>query len=127
MPAAAVEPISAYLPIAILLVLAAGMALFLSFASALVGPHNPTQAKQDPFECGSLPARGSAQDRFGVKFYVVALLFIVFDVEAVFLYPWAVLFKELAWPGLISMAVFVSTVIVGLIYVWKKGALDWEH
>jgi NADH-quinone oxidoreductase subunit A len=122
-----VPEINAYLPIAVLLILGAGMALALSFASALVGPHNPTRAKQEPFECGSLPARGSAQDRFGVKFYVVALLFIVFDVEAVFLYPWAVLLRELAWPGLISMAVFVATVVLGLIYVWKKGALDWEH
>lgn len=123
----AVDPITAYLPIAILFVLAAGMALALSFASTLVGPHNATPAKQDPFECGSMPSRGSSRDRFGVKFYVVALLFIVFDVEAVFLYPWAVLFKELGWPGFISMGVFVSTVLLGLVYVWKKGALDWEH
>ncbi|HUB06581.1 MAG TPA: NADH-quinone oxidoreductase subunit A [Myxococcales bacterium] len=127
MPAAATSPLTAYLPIAILFVIAGALALLLSYASALVGPHQPTPAKLDPFECGSLPARGSSRDRFGVKFYVVALLFIVFDVEAVFLYPWAVLFKELAWPGLVSMAVFVATVLLGLVYVWKKGALDWEH
>ena len=119
-------PLTEYLPIAILFALAAGMALTLSFISAVVGPHRPSAAKSDPFECGSLPARGSSRDRFGVKFYVVALLFIVFDVEAVFLYPWAVLFKQLAWPGLISMAVFVSTVVLGLVYVWKKGVIDWN-
>ncbi|MHB8416930.1 MAG: NADH-quinone oxidoreductase subunit A [Myxococcales bacterium] len=126
MPPAPTSHLVAYLPIALLFVLAAAMALGLSFASALVGPHRPTEAKRDPFECGSLPSRGSSRERFGVKFYVVALLFIVFDVEAVFLYPWAVLFRDLAWPGLISMAIFVFTVVLGLAYVWKKGALDWE-
>ena len=126
MPSPIASPLASYLPIALILVLGAGMALVLSFASALAGPRRAHGVHDDPFECGS-PAIGSARDRFGIKFYVVALLFIVFDVEGVFLYPWAVLFRELSWPGLATMGVFVATVAVGLLYVWKKGALDWEH
>jgi NADH-quinone oxidoreductase subunit A len=84
-----------------------------------------TAVKAAAFECGS-ESSGTARERFGVKFYMVALLIIVFDVEAVFVYPWAVLFRELAWPGLITMCVFVFTLAMGLIYVWKKGALEWE-
>jgi NADH-quinone oxidoreductase subunit A len=87
--------------------------------------------KETPFECGSLPV-GSAHDRFGVKFYVVAILFIVFDIEAVFVYPWAVLllpdqqgYAGLGWPGYVSMGIFVATLVAGLLYVWKKGVLDW--
>ncbi len=123
MPAA---PLAPYVPLGIVIALAAGMAIVLSFVSALVGPRRPSKIKAESFECGSEPI-GSARERFGVKFYVVALLFIAFDVEAVFLYPWAVLFRELGWPGFVSMGVFVSTVVLGLVYVWKKGALDWEH
>jgi NADH-quinone oxidoreductase subunit A len=78
------------------------------------------------FECGSVPV-GSARDHFGVKFYVVALLFIVFDIEAVFLFPWAVLFTELGWAGYVEMLIFVATLVVGLAYVWKKGVLDWNE
>ena len=81
--------------------------------------------KEQPFECGS-ESTGSARERFAVKFYVVALLFIVFDVEAVFLYPWAVNFKSLGWFGYAEMMVFAATLVVGLIYIWKKGALNWE-
>ncbi len=77
------------------------------------------------FEAGS-ESSGLARQRFAVKFYVVALLFIVFDVEAVFLYPWAVNFQALGWFGYVEMLVFAATLVVGLIYVWKKGALDWE-
>jgi NADH-quinone oxidoreductase subunit A len=120
------SPLTPYLPIAILMLLASVLALVLSFASALLGPSKPSLVKDQPFECGSLSS-GSAYQQFGVKFYVVALLFIVFDVEAVFLYPWAVLFKELGWSGYTAMGVFVFTVAMGLVYVWKKGALDWEQ
>jgi NADH-quinone oxidoreductase subunit A len=120
------SPLTPYLPIAILMLLASGLAVVLSFASSFLGPSRPSLVKDQPFECGSLSS-GSAYQQFGVKFYVVALLFIVFDVEAVFLYPWAVLFQELGWPGYASMGVFVSTVALGLVYVWKKGALDWEQ
>jgi len=86
----------------------------------------PWIRKSTVFEAGSEPSPGSARQRFAVKFYVVALLFIVFDVETVFLYPWAVNFKALGWFGYVEMLVFAITLVIGLAYVWKKGALDWE-
>jgi len=82
--------------------------------------------ERDTSSFGSEPSPGSARQRFAVKFYVVALLFIVFDVETVFLYPWAVNFKVLGWFGYVEMFVFAVTLVIGLAYVWKKGALDWE-
>ena len=77
------------------------------------------------FECGNI-ARTQFKQRVSVKFYIVALLFIIFDMETVFLFPWAVIFRELGWVGFWSMVTFVSILSVGLLYVWKKGALDWE-
>jgi NADH-quinone oxidoreductase subunit A len=130
-------PLQTYFPIGIVLVLAIGMgALMLALANVL-GPRRPSTVKATPFECGSLPV-GSARERFGVKFYVVALLFIVFDIEAIFLYPWAVLLLEdpscagagcwrgLGWAGYVEMGIFVFTLVAGLAYVWKKGVLDWN-
>src|SRR5580704_15873563 len=92
------SPLAPYLPIVIVLLLAGGLAVFLSVFSSFVGPKRPSAVKSENFECGSV-AEGSAHQRFAVKFYVVALLFIVFDVEAVFLYPWAVNFQSLGWFG----------------------------
>lgn len=119
-----------YFPIGVVFLVAAGVAgLMLTLANVL-GPRRPSLVKASPFECGSEPV-GSARERFGVRFYVVALLFIVFDIEAIFLYPWAVLllpsdgYAGLGWPGFISMGIFVATLIAGLVYVWKKGVLDW--
>ena len=114
-----------YIPIAVLFALAGLLGVVLSFVSAFLGPKKPNWEKEQNFECGS-PVIGNARERFGVKFYVVALLFIVFDVEAVFLYPWAVLFRELGWNGFLTMAIFVFTLALGLVYVWKKGALNWD-
>ena len=119
------EHLPNWFPVLVVIVVAVVMVLALSFLSWLLGPKRMTAVKATAFECGS-ESSGTARERFGVKFYVIALLFIVFDVEAVFLYPWAVLFKELAWPGLITMSVFVFTLVMGLVYVWKKGALEWE-
>jgi NADH-quinone oxidoreductase subunit A len=119
------EHLPNWFPILLIFLIALGMVLLLTFVSWYLGPKRPSAIKATAFECGS-ESSGTARDRFGVKFYVVALLFIVFDVEAVFVYPWAVLFKELAWPGLIMMSVFVFTLVIGLVYVWKKGALEWE-
>lgn len=119
------EHLPSWFPILVVLVVAAVMVAALTWLSWLLGPKRMTAIKATAFECGS-ESSGTARDRFGVKFYVVALLFIVFDVEAVFVYPWAVLLHELAWPGLISMGVFVFTLVLGLVYVWKKGALQWE-
>ena len=101
------------------------------FLSNVLGPRRPSQVKETPFECGSVPV-GSAHERFGLKFYVVAILFIVFDVEAIFVYPWAVLLLPdaqgnagLGWPGYVTMGIFVATLLAGLVYLWKKGVLDW--
>ncbi len=119
------DPLAPYLPLLALLLLAGGMAVGLSFLASVLGPKLPNPLKEATFEAGS-ESSGHARGRFTVKFYVVALLFIVFDVEAVFLYPWAVNFRELGWFGYAEMAVFAATLLVGLAYVWKKGALDWE-
>ena len=109
-----------------MLLLAGGLGAVVSVMSAILGPKRPSAIKSTVFEAGSEPSPGTARQRFAVKFYVVALLFIVFDVETVFLYPWAVNFKALGWFGYVEMLVFAFTLVIGLAYVWKKGALDWE-
>jgi NADH-quinone oxidoreductase subunit A len=119
------DPLDPYLPLAIALLLAGFMAAAIVGGAAMLGPKLPSAVKSDTFECGS-ETIGNARGRFAVKFYVVALLFIVFDVEAVFLYPWAVNFQGLGWFGYVEMLVFAATLVVGLVYVWKKGALNWE-
>lgn len=118
-------PLQTYFPIGVVLLVAVGQAFLLLTLANTLGPRRPSLVKSAPFECGSEPV-GSARERFGVKFYVVALLFIVFDIEAIFLYPWAVLFTELGWAGYVEMALFIFTVVIGLAYVWKKGVLDWN-
>jgi len=115
--------LSNWFPILILFALAVVMVLVLTFLSWYLGPKRLTAIKAAPFECGS-ESSGPARDRFGVKFYMLALLFIVFDVEAVFLYPWAVLFQDLGWTGFVVMAVFLLPVVIGLVYEWKKGAME---
>ena len=115
-----------YLPLLVVLVVAAALGWLVSIASGLLGPKRPSEIKSTVFEAGSEPSPGTAHQRFAVKFYVVALLFIVFDVETVFLYPWAVNFKQLGWFGYAEMLVFALTLVIGLAYVWKKGALEWE-
>jgi NADH-quinone oxidoreductase subunit A len=115
-----------YLPLLVVIVVAVGLGGLVSVMSAILGPKRPSAIKSTIFEAGSEPSPGSARQRFAVKFYVIALLFIVFDVETVFLYPWAVNFKSLGWFGYAEMAVFAFTLVIGLAYVWKKGALDWE-
>ena len=115
-----------YLPLLVVILVAVGLGGLVSVMSAILGPKRPSAIKSTIFEAGSEPSPGSARQRFAVKFYVVALLFIVFDVETVFLYPWAVNFKALGWFGYVEMFVFAVTLVIGLAYVWKKGALDWE-
>lgn len=119
------HPLTQYLPIAVVFGLAGVMAFAIPFVAGILGPKSKTIMKGEAFEGGNAPM-GSARQRFAVKFYVVALLFIVFDIEAVFLYPWAVNFQALGWFGYVTMLVFAATLIVGLVYIWKKGALDWE-
>jgi NADH-quinone oxidoreductase subunit A len=116
-----------YLPIVILGVLALGFAVLSLAASSVLRPNKPTPAKLAPYECGIEPERLPQGERFSVKFYVVAMLFIIFDVEIIFLFPWAVGFRQLGLFGLVEMAVFIGLVFVAYVYVWKKGGLDWER
>jgi NADH-quinone oxidoreductase subunit A len=99
-------------------------------ANALLGPKpNPAAApavKNQPFECGSVPLQTNNARRVSVKYYLIALLFVMFDLEAVLLYPWAVLMRELGLFGLIELLVFLLSLVVGLVYAWKKGALEWQ-
>jgi len=114
-----------YLPLLLHFAIAFGVAGAIVVLSYFVGQHKPTRAKVSPYECGVQPI-GDARSRFSVKFYLVAMLFILFDVEAVFLYPWAVILRrELKMFGFFEMLVYVGIVLVGLFYVWKKGVLDW--
>ncbi len=100
--------------------LASGIVLLSQF----LGKHRYSRAKLQPYECGMLPV-GDARQRFSVKFYLVAMLFILFDVEAVFLYPWAILLRELKMFGFWEMLVYIGIVLVGFFYIWKKGVLEW--
>ncbi len=114
-----------YLPILVLIAIALAFALGSVVVSRLVGMKRPTAVKLSPYECG-MPPVGNARERVSIKFYLVAVAFIVFDIEVVFLYPWAVVFKELGLYGAAVMGVFVFVLVVGFIYDWRKGALEWE-
>ena|SRR5215469_7762537 len=113
-----------YLPLLLHFGIAAVVASAIVILSWLIGQHKPNRAKLSPYECGVQPV-GDARERFSVKFYMVAMLFILFDVEAVFLYPWAVILRELKMFGFWEMIVYIAVFLVGLFYVWKKGVLDW--
>ena len=117
--------LASYLPLFMMLAVAAALALTFFGLTSIFGPRNPSKEKSLPYESGS-ESVGAKHVRLSVKFYLTAILFVVFDIEAVFLYPWAVNFKALGWFGYIEMAVFAATLVVGLAYIWKKGALDWE-
>src|SRR3954463_10128172 len=114
-----------YLPFLIHILMAGGIAGAIVSLSWLIGQRKPTRAKLSPYECGMSPV-GDARQRFSVKFYLVAMLFILFDVEAIFLYPWAVIFRELKMFGFWEMLVYVLVVLGGFLYIWKKGVLDWS-
>ncbi|MGA9775711.1 MAG: NADH-quinone oxidoreductase subunit A [Candidatus Dormiibacterota bacterium] len=115
-----------YLPLLTFLVMIVLFGIALTVLIPLVGPRKPTKAKGLPYECGIVPAE-TARRRFSVTFYLTAMLFIVFDVEAIFLYPWAVLLRStLHVFGLIEMVIFVALIAVALAYVWRKGALEWD-
>ena len=119
--------LSQYLPVVLLAVLAFAFAALSLAASSLLRPNRPTPAKLAPYECGIEPERLPKGERFSVKFYVVAMLFIIFDIETIFLFPWAVSFRRLGLFGLIEMAVFIALVFVAYVYVWRKGGLDWTE
>lgn len=113
-----------YLPLLLHFLIAFVVAGAIVTLSWLIGQRKVTRAKMSPYECGVAPV-GDARERFSVKFYLVAMLFILFDVEAVFLYPWAIILRDLKMFGFWEMLVYVGIVLVGLFYVWKKGVLDW--
>ena len=117
--------LGAYLPILLLVLVAIGFGLVSLVMSSLIGHKKITPVKLQPYECGCEPV-GTARERFSIKFYLIAMLFILFDIEAVFLYPWAILYKKLGLFGLVEMGLFIVILFVGYIYVWKKGALEWE-
>ena len=114
-----------YLPILILLALAAGFAVVNLCVSYFFGRRRPTAEKDMAYECGIVPET-NARGRFSVKFFLVAMLFIVFDVETIFLFPWAVVFRELGVFGLAAVAPFMLLLIASLVYEWKRGALEWD-
>ena len=114
-----------YLPILIYMVIAAGLVVLIVLMSEFLGKKTHSYQKDLSYECGMDPI-GDARHRYAVRFYVIAMFFIVFDIEAIFLYPWAVVFKPLGWFGFAEMAVFIFILVVGLAYVWGKGALEWE-
>jgi NADH-quinone oxidoreductase subunit A len=115
-----------WVPILIMLGLGAGFAAFNIGLSNLVGPRKPTPEKMAPYECG-MPPVGDARERHPVKFYLVAMIFLLFDIEVAFLYPFAMALRDLGWPGFIQLVVFFAILVTGYIYVWRKGVLDWGH
>ncbi len=117
---------TAYLPILIMAVLAVAFAVVSLAASRLLRPNHPNAVKLSAYECGNDPVRLPRGERFSVKFYVVAMLFIIFDIETIFLFPWAVSFRQLGVFGLVEMAVFIGLVFVAYVYIWRKGGLDWS-
>lgn len=114
-----------YVPLLLLFLVGAVITGALFTLSSILGPKNPTPEKMMPYECGS-ESTGGRSVKPSVKFYLTAILFVVFDIEVVFMYPWAVQFRTLGWGGMATMGSFVALLVVALIYVWKKGALEWE-
>jgi NADH-quinone oxidoreductase subunit A len=117
--------LGSYVSVLVILLLAVIVAVFMIGASAILGPRRHNPLKDSPYESG-LPPEGFIWQAFDVKYYIIALLFLLFDIECVFMYPWAVYFKQLGSFGLIEMFIFMFILLVGFIYVWKKGALEWE-
>ena len=114
-----------YVPLGIMIVLGVVFGVVMSKASEWFGPKNPTAVKLSTYESGMEPVK-SAHERVSIKYYTVAMLFILFDIEVVFLYPWAVNFRELGMFGLVEMFVFMALLMLGFVYVWRKGALRWQ-
>ena len=115
-----------WLSIFIMIALGAGFALTSVVLSSLFGPRRPTPEKSAPYECG-MPPVGDARERQSVKFYLVAMIFLLFDIEIAFLYPWAMALRQLGWPGFAQVVLFMALLLAGYVYVWRKGVLDWGH
>jgi NADH-quinone oxidoreductase subunit A len=114
-----------FLPILIMLGLGVGFAGGSVLLSQFLGPRKPTPEKSAPYECG-MPPVGDARDRLSVKFYLVAMIFLLFDIEIAFLYPWALAFRELGMTGFVQLVTFFALLLTGYVYVWRKGAFDWS-
>lgn len=118
--------LSDYVPILIQFIFVVAIGVAILGLSAWVGVKRPTREKLSPYECGITPV-GDARERFSVSFYLVGMLFILFDVEVVFLYPWAVVYRDLKWFGFVEMFLYIVILLAGYVYIWKKGALDWNR
>jgi NADH-quinone oxidoreductase subunit A len=114
-----------YIPLGVMMVIGVLAGLVFVNISKWLGPKHPTEEKLSTYESGMEPVK-TARERFSVKFYLVAMLFIVFDIEIVFMYPWGVQFRQLGWSGFVEMLVFIAILLVGLVYVIRKGALRWH-
>ena len=114
-----------YLPIFFQMIVAMGFVVLTMVVTHKIGPKRKTADKLTPFESG-IESVGNARQPFSIKYFLVAILFVLFDVEVIFMYPWAVNFRELGWTGLVEMFIFMGTLLAGFIYILKKGALDWE-
>lgn len=114
-----------YIPIAIMILIGVVAGVVFTSANRWLGPRRPSEEKLSTYESGMEPVR-TARERFSVKFYLVAMLFIVFDIEIVFIYPWAVVFRTLSAPGIIGMGLFLLVLVIGLVYEWRKGGMDWK-
>ncbi len=115
-----------YFPVFLQALIATAVAAAMILGSYVLGKRARNQVKDSPYECGISPT-GSARERFSVKYYLVGMLFILFDIEAVFLYPWAVVYRELRLFAFVEMFVFIVLILCGFFYIWKKGALDWSR
>jgi NADH-quinone oxidoreductase subunit A len=114
-----------YFPVLVFAVLAAALPLGTILVAGVVQRHKPNPAKLEPYECGIEPSTSAFDTRFSVRYFLIAVLFVVFDVETIFLFPWAVMFNRLGLFGLIEMLVFIVILVVGYFYCWKRKALDW--
>jgi NADH-quinone oxidoreductase subunit A len=112
--------------ILLMIALGAGFALISVVLSNILGPRNPSPEKSAPYECG-MPPIGDARERQSIKFYLVAMIFLLFDIEVAFLYPWAMALRDLGWTGFVQVLLFMVLLLFGYIYVWRKGALDWGN
>ena len=118
--------LGAFTPIVLMLVLATGFAVASIVVSAFLAPHRPTRAKYSAYESGIEPGRLPKGERYPVKFYLTAMLFIIFDIETIFLYPWAMSFDALGLFGFVEMVLFIVTVFIAYAYVWRRGGLNWD-
>ena len=115
-----------WLPILIMIALGAGFAVFNIGLGMLVAPRRPSPEKDAQYECG-MPPVGDARERHPVKFYLVAMIFLLFDIEIAFLYPWALAVRELRWTGFLELIMFFLSLLTGYVYVWRKGVFNWGH